>query len=167
MSKYAEGTEVTPARSRVEIEHLLEQYGATGFAYGQQADRAMIMFAMKGRHIRMTLVYPPVKDFEVSPGGRWRTAEQQKNAHAAEIRRLWRELVLLLKAKLVAVQSNITSFEREFLGDTLLADGSVVFEWLNPQLEEMYQSGKMPPLLPGMHTQKMIGSPSTVRVSEE
>jgi hypothetical protein len=63
MPRYAEGTEVSPARSRAEIEHLLEQYGATGFAYGSQADQSMIAFEMHGRHIRMTLTYPSLKDF--------------------------------------------------------------------------------------------------------
>lgn len=162
MSRYAEGTDVTPTRSRAEIEHLLEQYGATGFAYGSQAGRAMIAFEMKGRHIRMTLIYPPLLDFEYTPGGKWRSAEQQENAHSAEIRRLWRELVLLLKAKLVAVQSHITSFEKEFLGDTILPNNAVVFDWLEPQLEEAYSTGRMPSLLPGMHDQKMISSPSVI-----
>ncbi len=158
MTRYAEGTDVTPVRSRVEIERLLEQHGATGFAFGTEADRAMIAFRMKNRHIRMSLIYPPLSDFKRSAGGRvWYTADQQQKARDAEIRRLWRELVLLLKAKLVAIQSKITSFEKEFMADTLLPDGSIVFEWLEPQLEDAYRSGRMPPLLPGMNAQKLIG----------
>lgn len=106
----------------------------------------------------MTLTYPPAESFSYSPSGRWRDSMQQKNAHAAEIRRLWRELVLLLKAKLVAIQSNITTFEKEFLGDTLLPDGSVVFDWMEPQLAETYRTGHMPALLPGLEEQKLLGT---------
>src|SRR6266567_2106463 len=68
-TRYAEGTDVSPARSRAEIERLLEQYGATGFAYGMEADYAAILFRMKSRHIRMTLTYPPLDTFKHSPGG--------------------------------------------------------------------------------------------------
>lgn len=161
-TKYAQGTEVSPMRTRGEIEHLLTQHGATGFGYAQEGDKAMIVFRMHSRHIRMVLTYPSLESFTYTQGGRWRDLPQRKNAHGAEVRRLWRELLLLLKAKLVAIQSNITSFEKEFLGDTLLPDGKVVFEWLQPQLEEAYRSGDMPALLPGLEERKLLGTGETV-----
>lgn len=41
MTGYAAGTTVAPAKSRAEIEHTLERWGATGFAYGWEAGRGI------------------------------------------------------------------------------------------------------------------------------
>lgn len=60
MTKYAEGTTVSIARSRAEIEDLLARHNATGFLYGEQAERAMIAFELAGRRYRMMLHYPPL-----------------------------------------------------------------------------------------------------------
>jgi|AACY02.16.fsa_nt_gi hypothetical protein len=55
-----------------------------------------------------------------------------------------------IKAKLEAVEAGIVTFEEEFLPQTVLPDGSRVNEWAQPQMEQAYLEGKMPPLLPGV-----------------
>lgn len=35
---------------------------------------------------------------------------------------------------------------------TMLADGRTVAEWAGPQLNQLYGSNRMPPLLPGIST---------------
>lgn len=65
------------------------------------------------------------------------------------MRAAWRELYLLIKAKLVALESKRITIKDEFLAYTVMPDGRTVSEWLQPQLEDAYKSGKMPPLLPG------------------
>ena len=52
------------------------------------------------------------------------------------------------KAKLEAVESGISTVEREFFYDVVLPDGKTIGEWMAPQLETAYQTGTMPPMLP-------------------
>lgn len=58
MAKYAESTTVDAARSRAEIERSLQRYGARGFAYAWEDERAMIAFRLHERHIRFILPLP-------------------------------------------------------------------------------------------------------------
>jgi len=74
----------------------------------------------------------------------------------AEKQRLWRGLVLLVKGKLEAVASGIATIESELLAYTVMPDGETVGEWLEPQLNEVYRSGQMPPLLPGANHRKQL-----------
>ena len=120
---YAERTKVPVDRSRTEIERTLARYGADAFGYGWDAGRAAISFRANGRHVRFTM---PVGD------------------DPQDERRRWRALVLVVKAKLEAVESGITTFEDEFLAHIVLPDNRTVTEWLKPQLEIAYESGGMP-----------------------
>jgi hypothetical protein len=78
--------------------------------------------------------------------------EAAQKAYDQVVRAAWRELFLLIKAKLVAVESKRITIRDEFLAYTVIPDGRTVSEWLQPQLEDAYTSGKMPPLLPGAET---------------
>jgi hypothetical protein len=65
------------------------------------------------------------------------------------VRQRWRALALVIKAKLEAVEAGISSVEDEFLSFIMLPNGSTVGEWVQPQIERVYESGSMPALLPG------------------
>jgi len=143
-AKYAAGTTVSIARSREEIERLLKNYGAKSFMYGVRGNEAAVMFEMNGRQYRIQVHYPSLTSF-TSPQ---RTREQVQAAYEAEQRRRWRSLVLVIKAKLEAVKSEITTIEQEFLAHAVMPNKQTVSQWLEPQLAEIYRSGRMPPLLP-------------------
>lgn len=149
MAKYAQGTSVPISQTKAEIERTLKRYGATGFMYGEQADRAMIGFVMKDRQYRLGITYPPLKSFLGTRTYDVRSPSQAKIAQEAEIRRLWRSLGMIIKAKLEAVEAEITTIEKEFYADTVLANNQTMYEWGGPQVEEMLASGRMPELLPG------------------
>ncbi|SRR5258706_9731188 len=146
--KYAEGTSVPAAQTKAEIERTLRRYGASGFMYGEQADRAMIGFVMRDRQYRLGITYPPLKSF-LRTKTITRSPAQAKVAQEAEIRRLWRSLGMIIKAKLEAVEAGISSIEKEFYADSVLPNNQTMYEWGEPQLGEMYASGRMPELLPG------------------
>lgn len=55
---------------------------------------------------------------------------------------------MIIKAKLEMVYSGDTTFEREFMADILLPDGTTVGEVMVPQLAASYADGAMPSLLP-------------------
>src|SRR5574337_2208345 len=91
--RYAENTSVGAEKSRAEIERTLQRYGATGFLYGWNQDRAVIGFHMHNRQIKFVLQMPDRMDesFWTTPGRHRRRVESQ--AHAAweqATRQRWR-----------------------------------------------------------------------------
>lgn len=158
---FAEGTSVPAERSRAEIEMLLRRYGASQFVSGWAEGKAVIGFTAHGRQLRFVLKMPSKNE------QRFTHAPPRKNAafkdqlversstdalklYEGEIRRLWRALNLVIKAKLEAVESGIASFEEEFMPWVVLPDGSTVGQFMSPQIERAYASGEMPSLLPGL-----------------
>jgi hypothetical protein len=153
MAKYASGTDVPADRSRAEIERTLTRFGATAFAYGWSADHdhAQIMFELGGRRMRFVLPLPDSADKDIThtPAGQRRTEAAKRSAYDAEVKRRWRALGLIIKAKLEAVATGIVSAEEEFLAHVVLPSGETVGDWVEPQLAEVYGRGDMPALLPG------------------
>ena len=150
---YATGTEVSADRSRAEIERPLERFGATGFSYGWMAERglARIEFLLSDRQMRFTLELPDRSDRKFTYDGRGRKRPEAgiRASYDAEIRRLWRTMLLVIKAKLEAVSSGMLTVEEEFLAHIVLPDGSTVGDWAGDQLKAVYGGGTMPALLPG------------------
>ena len=146
---YAAQTKVSIAQSKTDIEALLAKYGATGFGYATEGDRAMVAFNMEGRRVQLILVMPLIDDFALTRGNSRRTAAAQESAWEQACRSRWRALLLIIKAKLEAVEAGITTLETEFLANIVLANGARVGQIMGPQIEEHYQTGRMPALLPG------------------
>ncbi len=134
MGLYAEGTRVPVAQTVGEVERTLVRYGAESFLYGAKHDRAVIMFTAKKRNLRFELPLP-------------RSANQSDDAHAAESRRRWRAVLLIIKAKLEAVASGVKTFEEEFLAYIVLPNGRTVAEETLPLVESAYATGQVQPLL--------------------
>jgi hypothetical protein len=59
----------------------------------------------------------------------------------------WRALLLIVKAKLEAVDSGIVTFEQEFLPHIVMPGGHTVYEATAPAIERAYVSGQVTPLL--------------------
>lgn len=113
---------------------------------------AVIGFSMVNRQIRFVLPLPDKSDrkFWFTPEKQIKRTEQQ--AHAAweqACRSKWRALYLIIKAKLEAVESGISTIEKEFFYDLVLPNGQTLGEYMAPQLQAAYQNNQMPPLLPG------------------
>lgn len=146
---YADGTSVTPEKSRAEIERTLQRFGADEFAYATSRDRAVVGFSAHGRQIRieLTLPDPGERRFHVTPTGRQRTKSAAQGEYDAEVRRMWRALALVVKAKLEAVESHIATFEQEFLPYTVLPNGRTVGQEVLPLVEQAYEVGTVEPLL--------------------
>lgn len=142
--KYAEGTEVSAEKSRAELEVLLQKHGAKEFAVYTSEERTVFMYRLQGAMVRHTVEYPDPKSFQKKNALGTPKPEQLKKQADAEWRRRWRALVLVCKAKLEIISSGGSTFEREFMADMLLADGSTVAQALVPRLKEMYETGAMP-----------------------
>ena len=148
-SGYAKGTDVSADRSRAELERLLIAHGATGFGYGWQDDEYRIMFRIADRMVQMVITNPQRADFRLTPTGRERTEAQISEQVAAEVKRRWRSLLLVTKARFVAVEDGVQTLEEAFMADVVLPDGRTVGEWLHPQLDTAYATAEMPQILPG------------------
>lgn len=137
--RYASATKLSMSQTREDIEQLLYKHGADKFAYGNDLERgySMISFSIRigkaSRQVRMIL---PVRDEE---------NEQVKKSK-------WRCLYLAVKAKLVAVDEGISTFENEFMANIVLPSGQTMQEWASPQIEQAYKTNRMPELLPGIES---------------
>jgi hypothetical protein len=150
MTLYAQGTSVSEEKSRAEIEVMLRRYGASSYASGWEDSRALIVFEAKGRRVRFVLPIPSRAERRFTHranSSRPRSKDEAARTWEQECRQRWRALALVIKAKLEAVESGITSFEAEFLAHIILPSGDTVGEWAGPQLVQIYGSGQMPPML--------------------
>lgn len=152
MSIYAKATGVSVARTKLEIEKILTKYRADRRAVMEEPGRAIVVFGRDGRHVQFEMFLPHPDDAAFkrkrSSYG-YEAGELDEAKHEQACRQKWRALALVLKAKLEAVESGITSFDNEFMAHLVLPGGGTVGKWLRPQLEQVYKSGKLPPLLPG------------------
>lgn len=151
MPRYAEWTEVPSDRSRLDIERTLQRYGATSFMYGWEGTRAVVAFQMQGRNVRFALPMPDrnAHEFTQTPTGKPRSANAAQQTYEQATRQRWRALLLVVKAKLEAVDCGITTFEQEFLANLVLPDGRSVGDEVVPRLDQAYRDGGLPALLPG------------------
>lgn len=144
---FAKGTTVSVEKSQVEIQKLVTKYGATSFVSGYNKDNAAIVFEANGRRVKFLLPLPKLEDVQFR---RWRhNAVRQRTALEKEQRRLWRAFGLVIKAKLEAVQSKVSTFESEFLAHIVdPSTGKTIGETAIPAIAAAYERGvRMPPLL--------------------
>jgi len=136
MSRYAERSEVTVQRSRTHLEQLLHSHGAEGFAYGWTATHDRVEFVWKGTRVRFTLPRPSREKFVLTTTGLQRSDKSVQAALDAEDRRRWRALLLVVRAKVEAVESGISIFEEEFLAFIVMPNEKTVGEILVPRLHD-------------------------------
>lgn len=136
MRRYAERTSVPVSQTRSQIEDMLTAHGAGGFMYGSQPGQALLVFEMKQRRLKFLVPMPEIN--------KTRSNEQ---VVAKEQRRRWRALLLVLKAKLEAVNSEIVEFDSEFLAHIVVSGQTTVGDHMVPQMKTALATGKLPPLL--------------------
>ncbi len=106
------------------------------------------MFRVENRHIRILIDLPDPKEkrFVDDPRYPWKSRSESAARAAWEqaCRQRWRALALVVKAKLEAVESGISTVEQEFMAHIVLPDGQTVGQFMAPQLERAYAGGRMP-----------------------
>jgi hypothetical protein len=131
---YAEKTRVPSHQTRMQIEQLLGKHKAK--QYGTFVDhaggRARVQFVLCDRIVRFTIELPSEKSYRVRTN--YEQAERQR----------WRALLLVIKAKLEAVENKIASFEEEFLAHIVMPNDQTVGDLVKPQIAEAYASGRLP-----------------------
>lgn len=158
VKRFAENTKVTPEKSRAEAEGLLTKYGAKEVALmsSESAGKTAIVFIANSRRVKLEIVYPTyaewkkhaekVKIYQYQD----RYTKVSTNWLRSELRRRWRVFVLRLKAKLEVCADDPAAFEREFLPDIMLPNGTTVGENIGPMLAEVYSGNRQLLTLPGL-----------------
>jgi hypothetical protein len=156
MTRYARDTDVSVESSRAEIERMIIRYGATATAFMNSATQSIVCFEAKGRRIMFKLPLPNRNDRTFThqrvnqhAEGKRRGEDAAMRAWEKGCRQRWRALALVIKAKLEAVESGITTFEDEFLAHIVMPDGQTVADAIRPRIKQMYETNTMVPLLPG------------------
>ena len=132
MPRFAAQTRVSSDQTRVEIERTLSRYGATAFAYMSIQGRAVIAFEAAKRHIKITVPLP--------------SSDDEKSKQQA--RQRWRALLLVIKAKLESVESEIETLEEAFYANIVMPDGRTIYEATRESVALAYDGGKVQKLLP-------------------
>jgi hypothetical protein len=127
-------TRVPVSQSRMEIERLLEKHKAKQYATSVDYDAlsARVQFRLHDRIIRFMIVLPDPKKF------------RQTVKYAQADRQRWRALLLVIKAKLEAVENGITTFEDEFMAHVVMPNDRTVAELVQPLIAAAYTYGTMP-----------------------
>jgi hypothetical protein len=154
MPRYARETTVPVDKSKREIEQTLMRYGASEFHSGWKQDSSMIGFRINNLFIRFVLPIPSRKEKHFTHKKDrydfWqpRTEQQAEKAWEQEVRQRWRALLLVIKAKLEAVECGISTIQNEFLAHIVLPDQSTVGEWMVDTIAAI-KDGRMPRLIAG------------------
>lgn len=164
---FADTTEVSPEKTRAEIELTLKKYKADSFASGWNETSAFVAFQSQNRLIRFKIALPDRLDKRFTHVNNWtkRSESQADKLYDQAVRTIWRRLLLCIKAKLESVASGIETFETAFAAHIVLPGGQTVGEWMGPQIEAAYKSGAVPKCLPGYVPQedepKILPHPNT------
>lgn len=122
---YAAKTAVPVAKSRADIEAALRKVKASRIVHMDEPSEALVMFNLENRLIK----------FETPIPG---SATEQRR------RSIWRAALLVIKAKIEAVEQGITTLEQEWLAHVVLPDGQTIGRWIGPSLQVAYDRGEMP-----------------------
>lgn len=158
MNRFASNTTVPVARTKMEIERLLNSHQATEFLYGSKDDMAMLAFKIKNRTVKMMIPIPSQTDAQKTKAGRIRhSIDMIATVREQSVRTRWRAIFLIIKAKLEAVEAGISTLEKEFLADLLLANGSTLGQLVAPNLDRITRDAVIPGLPSGVdHTTQPV-----------
>jgi hypothetical protein len=147
---YAENTTVPVEKSFSEMVTLLRKAGADRIAQMQGSDGFSIQFELSDRMIRFTLPVPLWTDMP-KHNGRNQTLTDDKRQTLADRVAMSRAraLLLVVKAKLESVESEIETFEQAFLANVVMPDGKTVYERISEPLALEYRAGRPSMLLLG------------------
>jgi hypothetical protein len=142
--EYAKGTTVDVSKSKAEIEFLLRKAGAMNIFSGVEDAKciAWIMFTMQGCPYRESIKLPKAEHFTHTPRGRPRNRESADAAHVQACKERFRGLVLLIKAKLLAITNGDRTWDQEFFGAMMLPGGKTIYEQLGAQAATAAATGK-------------------------
>lgn len=123
---YAQDTTVPTYKSQNEVRTMLSAMGADRFALAEYDGQVVMRFRVGS--VMYQIERPDLPEI------RGKSDEQRERA-------AWRALVLLVKAKRVAIEQGITTVEREFMADTVLPNGARLIDYHQELVSNSYADG--------------------------
>ncbi len=143
-----DSTSVTVARSQEAIRNLLRKFEADGFSFTEQAaniagvdTRVVSMeFSHEGHFIRMLVALKPPNEREIKAKAQRAISKTYEairdEAYVQEERRIWRVLFHGLKARMIAVEEKVETFEQAFLAHLVdPVTNRTLYETMRPSIE--------------------------------
>lgn len=148
MMAYAENTTVPIEKSMGEIKAMIRKAGADKIAQYEEADKIAVQFYMRERMIRFRVSLPGIADVaKVDGRGYGLSNDQRIRKRDQAQRQRVRALLLVIKAKLESIESNVETFEEAFLANVVMADGRTIYERIAEPIALEYQTGQAVPML--------------------
>jgi hypothetical protein len=151
---YAADTTVSVEKSKMQIDSLLASQGAQsrGIVVDDAAGTAMIGFVLKGLKYRLTVPLPKMQTPTDPPRGWWnwdasRRLDWTRKNWEQQCRSQWRGMLLLLKAKFLAIEMGTASAEHEFMADLVLESGQTIEQELGARIAAALANGRAPTLM--------------------
>lgn len=143
---YAEETKVPLEQSIAEIIGMLRKAGAQRIAQYEEPERFTVTFELADRLVRfrvpLVMKYPgPASHGNGRPVDHRRWIDQRN-------RQKGRALMLVIKAKLESIESEVETFEEAFLANVVMSDGATIYDRVREPIALEYKTGKSIPLLP-------------------
>lgn len=149
---YGEKTEVSLDRSIGEIVALLRKAGADRIAQIEEPHRFTVQCFLRERMVRFQVRFPSDDEVGQMRGNRPASLAEIAASRAQRIKQRGRALMLVVKAKLESVESEVETFEEAFLANVVMSDGATLYERVREPIALEYQTGT-PTVL-------MLGAPS-------
>lgn len=155
MTTYAQTTDVSPGKSREEIETTLLRYGCDGFRYTWDGplNANVLEFRLHGRMVRLFVPMPDKQDARVMErlteiARKTKSSTKSEAVYEQACRQRWRAMLLYVKAILEAIENGVTTLDEALLSGIVLPGGKTFGQWATPQLDQIALEGRMPELLP-------------------
>jgi hypothetical protein len=126
MARYASKTSVPVDRSMSEVRGLLLKNNSDAVAIAESKEGASVQFIFEGHPYKFLIKYPSPQDSDMrlNNKGQIKTQVQIEKSIDDEKRRLWRAMVLYIKAAIEAHLSGLVNLKRSLMGNMVIADGS-------------------------------------------
>jgi hypothetical protein len=150
---YAAKTDIPIERSISEIIGMLRKAGAERIAQFEEPTAFTVQFALSERIIKFRVLVPSPDEMPGRDGRNSVLSDSKRLEMARQVaRQKGRALMLVVKAKLESVESNVETFEQAFFANVVMADGLTLYERTAQQVALEYKTGKVAPLMLGAPT---------------
>ena len=134
---YANKTSVPVERSMIQVRQILQKHKVQAVAIAETDEGAATKFVFEGKPYQFVIKYPMISQESVmfTPSGKQRTGAQKLAEIESEKRRLWRCMVLYIKAAIEAHVNGLVDLKRSMIGHMLLPSGKTFYNEIEKNIE--------------------------------
>jgi bisphosphoglycerate-independent phosphoglycerate mutase (AlkP superfamily) len=135
---YANKTSVPVDRSMSQVRQVLQKHKAQAVAIAETDEGAATKFVFEGKPYQFVIKYPAIVEERIAltSSGKKRTTAQALAEIEAEKRRLWRCMVLYIKAAIEAHANGLIDLKRSMVGHMLLPSGKTFYSEIEHNIEK-------------------------------